>query len=215
MLIGLNILVQWAALLLSVQDVPAKILALRMTTLIFLSPTMHVPKYYPKCSYTSTSFPSRYSLVTLSFDTIIVNYGHHEINVCSLCLTVPWNNLRLVFQGVNCCSKVSTHQRKLLPPSSRNKIEVIVDPSWEANSSSASWEILCILWDLKGHHHVHTSLPVFSILNHINPTHTLPFYLLIKIYFNIILPQCTEVMSEQYLGLDKCFCSCPLWYTIQ
>jgi hypothetical protein len=32
------------------------------------------------------------------------------------------------------------------------------------------------------------------------------------IHFNTILPQCTEVKSEQYLGLDKCFCSCPLYY---
>jgi len=58
-----------------------------MTILIFLSPTMQMPIYYPKQGYTTTSFPIHYSLVILSFDTIILNYGHHhEINVLSLSL---------------------------------------------------------------------------------------------------------------------------------
>ena len=46
-LIGLNILVQWAALLLCVQDVPVQILALRMTILIFLRPSRQMPNSFP------------------------------------------------------------------------------------------------------------------------------------------------------------------------
>jgi len=60
-------------------------------------------------------------------------------------------------------------------------------PSWEANSHSASQEILHLLWNLKVHYCVHNSLPLFPILSQMHSVHTLPPYFP-KIYFTIILP---------------------------
>ena len=50
-------------------------------------------------------------------------------------------------------------------------------PSWEANSSSTSHEILHILWNLKFHYRVHNSVLLVSILRQINPLHAFPSYL--------------------------------------
>ena len=44
-------------------------------------------------------------------------------------------------------------------------------PSWESNRYSASQEISHILWNLKVHHHTHSSLPPVSILIQINAIH--------------------------------------------
>jgi hypothetical protein len=60
-------------------------------------------------------------------------------------------------------------------------------PSWEANRSSASQEILCILWSPKIHYHVHKSLPPVPIFSQTNPIPVLPFHFL-KTHFNIIIP---------------------------
>ena len=48
------------------------------------------------------------------------------------------------------------------------------NPSWEANSSSASQGIPCIWWNLKVHDHVHNSPQLVPILCQIHPVHTLP-----------------------------------------
>ena len=62
-----------------------------------------------------------------------------------------------------------------------------LSPSWEANTSWATQEIPCILWNLKAHYRIHNSPPPV-------PTSARPIQSmhhpskLLKIHFNIILP---------------------------
>jgi hypothetical protein len=46
--------------------------------------------------------------------------------------------------------------------------------SWEADRSSASQKIPCILRNLKVHHHIHNSPPPVPILSQIGPVHAPP-----------------------------------------
>jgi hypothetical protein len=47
-------------------------------------------------------------------------------------------------------------------------------PSWETSSSSASQEILLLLWKPKVHYHVYKSPPLVPILGQMNPVYNWP-----------------------------------------
>ena len=48
--------------------------------------------------------------------------------------------------------------------------------SWEINSSSASQEILHVLWESKVHFRVHKTRPTIPVLSQMNPVRVLPSY---------------------------------------
>ena len=57
-------------------------------------------------------------------------------------------------------------------------------PSSKANSSSASWKILHILWNPKIHYYIYNSLATVPVLSQMNTTCTFQFCFMI--HFNII-----------------------------
>jgi hypothetical protein len=61
---------------------------------------------------------------------------------------------------------------------------------WEANSHSASQEILRLLWNRNVHYSVHKSPPLFPNLSQMSPVHTFPLCFP-KIHSNITLPSTT------------------------
>jgi hypothetical protein len=61
------------------------------------------------------------------------------------------------------------------------------DPSWEANSHSASQEIPHLLWNPKVHYHAQNTPPLVPILSHMHPVHILPSCFP-KIHSHVIFP---------------------------
>jgi hypothetical protein len=70
-------------------------------------------------------------------------------------------------------------------------------PSWEANRSSASQEIPCILWNPQVYYRIDKRSSHIPFLTHISPVHAFTFHCL-KIHFNII--------SHLLLGLLVVIC---------
>lgn len=66
--------------------------------------------------------------------------------------------------------------------------------SWEANSYSASQEILQILWNQKVHYQVYNTLLLVPIHSQINPAHAPPSYFF-QMHFNIILPSMPRISN--------------------
>jgi len=81
-------------------------------------------------------------------------------------------------------------------------------PSWEASVSSASQEIIFILWNPKVHYRIYTSLSTLPILSKSDPIHVSPSYLL-KIHFNIVFPT-TPTSSEWSLYLKSLHQNSPV-----
>ena len=72
-------------------------------------------------------------------------------------------------------------------------------PSCEASRSSASQEMLRILWNPTVHYNNHKNPPLVTILSHIDPVHSVSIYFL-KFCVNIILPS-TPSSSKWSLSL--------------
>jgi len=86
-------------------------------------------------------------------------------------------------------------------------------PSWEANSSSARKEILCILWNMKVYYHVKRpcGLSLFSarIIKSMPPPSSY-FY---KIHFNItltLMPKCSKWSLSLIFPHKISACTSPL-----
>jgi len=71
------------------------------------------------------------------------------------------------------------------------------DPSWEANSFSASQEIPRISCNPKAHYHIHKSPSPVPILSQINPFHSTSWWTILILSFNLCLG-----LSTFYLPSD-------------
>jgi hypothetical protein len=106
-------------------------------------------------------------------------------------VSAPWG--RLYFAGIkHLIWNITEVSRKVCRLYNVPKIHtwtnsVEQNPSWAANSRSASQEIPCLLWNTKAHYRVHKSPPLVSIPRQMQTVHTFPTYFP-KMHSNIIFP---------------------------
>jgi len=77
--------------------------------------------------------------------------------------------------------------------------------SWEANSSSASQEILCILWNSKVFNHVESSPPILSVLR--QPVKTDPNYnpkYILQLLLNLVFTKFNNISKYYKRKIPVC-----------
>jgi hypothetical protein len=98
-----------------------------------------------------------------------------------------------------------TASSAVIYPGSRTFLQELREgPPSEANSSSASREILHILWNLKVHHYFHKSQSLVPVLSQTNAIHALKSFC--KIHYNIIppsMPVSSKVVYFLHVSLSK------------
>jgi hypothetical protein len=131
-----------------------------------------------------------------------------EVNHADILLSVFWtaqpqgNRFFLTEDTSRCTAKVVFATEFLhLTNQLTNSME---HSPWEANSISASQEILRILWNPKIYYRIQKQPAAVSILSQINPVRASPSYLLM-IHFNIIVLS-TPRSSQRALSLHHLSC---------
>lgn len=84
----------------------------------------------------------------------------------------------------------------------------IIMKLWEANRSSVSQDVPCVLWNWKVHYYIHKHLPPVPTLSLSNPIHASASHYL-KVHFNNIFPSVPSY-SRWFPSL-RCFCQNPVY----
>jgi hypothetical protein len=97
-----------------------------------------------------------------------------------------------------------------------------LDLFWEGNSLSSSQKIMCLLWNLKVHYHIHKSPLLKPILSQINFVHifTRSFYVRFNIRLSSHLRLYLVPRSPPFMLFDQKVCAyliftmCVVYHTI-